>query len=404
VQSLNYSYNQSVTKAYIIRIPNHEMSMQKAERAAESCELTGMDWEYWDAYDGVQNPIQPPAHHGGVPAMVKVTDHYMTRGEVACALSHISLWQKCVLDDQPLVVLEHDSVIMQPYAHHAVFNSICYLGSNEQVNQGWQVLPTPPHASEGPNYHFICRAHAYAIDPAVAKNMLAHVLKYGISAPLDILLRADIFPIHQMGVYANPEWRIDISTDEEIDQYLRAALGKDYALVQDIGVVPQTDIWRLLKLYSEGGVYLDIDRLCNIRLSDLVDSATRWVLPTCGDTDFSHDFMMTAPGNPAFANTINMYLERRRAGHANVYFLGPQTYMHGVTHTLFGQIINSNPGPEAFDEIRKHIASMGFVKTYRESPPGDTMLYQGATTAEQWESMKRKFYADNQIKHWTGEW
>jgi hypothetical protein len=87
-----------------------------------------------------------------------------------------------------------------------------------------------------------------------------------------------------------------------------------------------------------------------------------------------------------------------------VYFLGPQTYMHGVTHTLFGQIINSNPGPEAFDEIRKHIASMGFVKTYRESPPGDTMLYQGATTAEQWEAMKRKFYADNQIKHWTGEW
>jgi hypothetical protein len=33
--------------------------------------------------------------------------------------------------------------------------------------------------------------------------MLAHVLKYGISAPLDILLRADIFPIHQMGVYAH---------------------------------------------------------------------------------------------------------------------------------------------------------------------------------------------------------
>jgi hypothetical protein len=29
------------------------------------------------------------------------------------------------------------------------------------------------------------------------------VLKYGINAPLDILLRADIFPIHQMGVYAH---------------------------------------------------------------------------------------------------------------------------------------------------------------------------------------------------------
>jgi len=41
---------------------------------------------------------------------------------------------------------------------------------------------------------------------AGAKNMLAHVIKMGICAPLDILIRADIFPIHQMGVYAYNEW------------------------------------------------------------------------------------------------------------------------------------------------------------------------------------------------------
>jgi hypothetical protein len=92
--------------------------------------------------------------------------------------------------------------MVKPYTHHAVYNSICYLGSNEQVNQGWQVMPTPPHASEGPNYHFICRAHAYALDPAVTKNLLAHVLKFGICASLDMLIRADVFPIHQMGVFA----------------------------------------------------------------------------------------------------------------------------------------------------------------------------------------------------------
>ena len=32
--------------------------------------------------------------------------------------------------------------------------------------------------------------------------MLAHVLKYGINAPLDIMLRTDIFPVHQMGIFA----------------------------------------------------------------------------------------------------------------------------------------------------------------------------------------------------------
>jgi hypothetical protein len=38
--------------------------------------------------------------------------------------------------------------------------------------------------------------------PGVAKNLLSHVIKYGISESLDMLIRADIFPIHQMGVYA----------------------------------------------------------------------------------------------------------------------------------------------------------------------------------------------------------
>jgi GR25 family glycosyltransferase involved in LPS biosynthesis len=209
---LFYSYDTTPSKAYIIRIKDHKGSEKKAARCAESCTAVGQPWEYWDAYDGTGDYILTPYHHinGSVLDMVKVTDHYLTRGEVAAALSHISLWQKCVLQDKPLVVLEHDAVMVQPYLDHSVYNSICYLGGHEQATQGWQVLPTPPHASEGPNYHFICRAHAYAIDPAVAKNLLAHVLKFGICAPLDIMIRADIFPIHQRGVYAYNAWEGDM--------------------------------------------------------------------------------------------------------------------------------------------------------------------------------------------------
>lgn len=206
MESLFNKYDTEVSKAYIIRVEGHEGSEQKAQRCSDSCTKVGMPWEYWDAYNGLSDSIIPPDHHDGFMNMVKITDHYMTRGEVACALSHISLWQKCVLEDKPLVVLEHDSIMIQPYVKHSVYNSICYLGGHEQVKHGWQVLPTPPHASEGHNYHFICRAHAYAIDPAVAKNLLAHVLKFGICSPLDILIRADIFPIHQMGLYAYNDW------------------------------------------------------------------------------------------------------------------------------------------------------------------------------------------------------
>lgn len=202
MKSLFYSYNFDVSKAYIIRLKGVEKSEEHALRCSNSCDSVGMPWEYWDAYNGIEKDIQIPDHHNDIMKLIKVTDHYLTRGEVACALSHISLWAKCAVEDSPIVILEHDAIFVRPYKKHTMYNSICYLGGHEQANFGWEILPTPPHGTEGPNKHFICRAHAYAIDPAVAKNMLSHVIKFGISDPLDILIRADLFPIHQNGLYA----------------------------------------------------------------------------------------------------------------------------------------------------------------------------------------------------------
>jgi len=196
------SYDLDIDQAYIIRILGNEVSERFASRCAESCTNTGMPYSFWDAYDGTNGEIKSPAHHNAIMDLIRITDHYLTRGEVACALSHISLWAKCAVQDKPLVILEHDAIMLQPYTKHGVYNSIAFLGSKEQVKEGWPVLPTPPHGSDGPNKHFLCRAHAYAIDPAVAKNMLAHVIKFGINDPLDIMVRADIFPIHQMGLFA----------------------------------------------------------------------------------------------------------------------------------------------------------------------------------------------------------
>jgi hypothetical protein len=98
-------------------------------------------------------------------------------------------------------VLEHDAVMIKKFEEMKSFNSVVYLGCHEW-KEGWPIYPIPPHNGDGNNYRFVFRLHAYAIDPAVAKNMIAHVIKFGLTAPLDIIVRADIFPIHQMGVYA----------------------------------------------------------------------------------------------------------------------------------------------------------------------------------------------------------
>jgi mannosyltransferase OCH1-like enzyme len=203
----------------------------------------------------------------------------------------------------------------------------------------------------------------------------------------------------------NPDWELTIHDDADVDGYLKEKLEPDvYALIAQKHVVQKTDLWRLIKLFEEGGLYMDIDRFVNTPLDDLLDEGTRWVMPTCRDHDFSHDFMMTAPHNPAFLCAAKLYIQRLQEGHTSVYFLGPQTYMHAVTLTVLGDMVNTAPGVEVFDRIRKIIESTGFVKTYREDPPYDTIVYRAGSTAVNWEQEKRKFYADSGLKHWSGDW
>lgn len=202
----------------------------------------------------------------------------------------------------------------------------------------------------------------------------------------------------------NPDWELTIHDDADVDQYLKEQLELEvYALIADKHVVQKTDLWRLIKLFTEGGLYIDIDRFVDTPLNELLDEDTRWVLPTCQDHDFSHDFMMTAPSNPAFLNAANLYIQRLQEGHTSVYFLGPQTYMHAVTITLLGQTVDTNPGETVFGKIRQVIENSGFIKTYREDPPYSTIVYRG-NMAVNWENEKRSFYAASGLKHWSGDW
>lgn len=206
MKSLFRSNNILVDTAYIITVKGNENSEKYSKQCQESCQQVGMNYEVWDAYNGIGTPrhIEPPEQFKNDRFMnsLKITDHYLTRGEVACALSHISLWLHCASIDKPIIILEHDAIMLKKFTEMNSYNSIVYLGGQEWVHDGWKVFPIPPHASEGPNYYFICRAHAYAIDPIMAKNLLSHVLKVGICAPLDIMMRADLFNITHQGIYA----------------------------------------------------------------------------------------------------------------------------------------------------------------------------------------------------------
>jgi hypothetical protein len=204
----------------------------------------------------------------------------------------------------------------------------------------------------------------------------------------------------------NPDWTVTIHEDAEVDEYLKANLNWGvWDLIRNDHIVTKTDLWRLIKLYEEGGVYCDIDRLCDTPLDVVIPEGVNWVLPTCLDHDFSHDFMATAPKNPAFKLAADMYVGRRLMGNTNSYSLGPQTYMHAVTVTLTGQVIDSGCGPWVMGKLREHIASIPFMATMREDPPDETILHRGDLDLDiDHEKEKRALYAEFGMKHWTGEW
>jgi mannosyltransferase OCH1-like enzyme len=66
----------------------------------------------------------------------------------------------------------------------------------------------------------------------------------------------------------NPDWEVEITTDDELNA----------AFPGDVHMAMKSDIWRLHKLYNEGGAYFDLDRLCNVPLDDVVGAA-EWVIP-----------------------------------------------------------------------------------------------------------------------------
>ena len=64
------------------------------------------------------------------------------------------------------------------------------------------------------------------------------------------------FSIIKNGIYnlkkMNPEWKLTINDDNEVDAYIKKYIPiEDYNLIKDRHIVEKTDLWRLLKIYHK---------------------------------------------------------------------------------------------------------------------------------------------------------
>jgi hypothetical protein len=203
---LNRNYNRSVSKAHIIYLPNNNISTTLANRCKISCETVGQPYMLWEGFDGTRNNISVPESIKNQTwyKWLKVTDHYQSIAEIATSLSHISLWVKCMEEDTPLVVLEHDAIMIKKVEKHPYVNTVMYLGCKDQLKNNYDPSTTP-YSCINLNWYFINRAHAYSIDPISAKKLFTMVLDRGIFESLDVMIKVDEVAVIQNDFYAYDE-------------------------------------------------------------------------------------------------------------------------------------------------------------------------------------------------------
>lgn len=225
--NFDVSFDLNIENAYVITVLGNENSETKAQRCINSLKNVGMEnYKIFPAFDGTDRiSIKTPEHLKDQDWIkwIKVVEHEISTAEVACTLSHIALWAHCMTINKPIIILEHDAVMLKKYNNMTQINCVDYLGhldtfddyiafskttSFEDVveklkKESFNTYRNYPLLNmTNENYNFIMGNHAYAIDPLSARKLFMKALKEGITMCNDSMMTPENTAILSSGLYA----------------------------------------------------------------------------------------------------------------------------------------------------------------------------------------------------------
>jgi len=209
----------------------------------------------------------------------------------------------------------------------------------------------------------------------------------------------------------NPRYKIEVSDDNDIDDYIQSCISNDdWLLLKDRHIVEKVDLWRLLKIYHEGGIYCDIDRLCNVPFDDIIKEDDICILPTHFDIDFSQDIMISCPKQEIHKKAIELNLGRRQDGCKDVLSLGPISYFHSITLCLYGRQLERFLHPALWKKLLKCVNAHKGYRVFVEKPVENTkehftIIYKYSYKGHIYETgnglTKEDLFNESKIVHWT---
>ena len=177
-------------KAFVITLMDNEKSVHSADRCIESAKKFGIEVQKHKAYTPSDSPIKISSEKQ-IPIENFEEKYSRFDNCLAAFLSHHSLWEKCLKDREPMLILEHDAVFV---------NSLPTLFKNPIVSIGkpsYGKYNNPQHLGEGPlaSKRYFPGAHGYYIDPAGALALIEKAKTH--SVPTDLFINLDFFPYLQ---------------------------------------------------------------------------------------------------------------------------------------------------------------------------------------------------------------
>lgn len=173
-------------KAFVITIMDNPKSVAAADRCVRSGATWGVPVEKFKAITPSDSPIKI-ASEKQIP--IEGFEEKYSRFDrcLSAFLSHYSLWEKCIEERQPMVVLEHDAYFV---------NGLPLFIGGHIVNLGqpsYGRFRIPQILGEGPlqSKRYLPGAHGYYIDPKGAKLLVERANTD--AAPTDVFINLDHF-------------------------------------------------------------------------------------------------------------------------------------------------------------------------------------------------------------------
>ena len=175
-------------KAYVITIMDNKPSVQVAARCIKSGLKFGLEINNWHATTPIDLPIDKLLKEG-----VNIAGLHETYSRISnCAAafhSHFSLWKHSIEINEPVMVFEHDAVIVNDIPKFIAFDKCVSLG---KPSYGKWITPSNfgvnPLTSKG----YFPGAHGYIMKPQGAKEVIAQAKVF--ARPTDVFLNTTYFP------------------------------------------------------------------------------------------------------------------------------------------------------------------------------------------------------------------